>query len=320
MPKAKTARSKRARPTPYSKPLATASSSILKVSPNGQKPFPFLDLPLELRLSIYAYFLHMTTFYLPCLRLPLTSVPHCPTRSQAEVDAIQDSARDDESISKTRKSLNLVCLQITAEWSPLFYETTNSIVHASKRKLGFRPKHMVFDPYCNPWNFANDFLRVLHPSKLVMIKRIAYDIRPGNLDSFEDFPKLLTKHIDRISALEQITLHSYTYGLVDHGFLRFGYFPMDVWRTSPWRHRWEHIEQRFLGIGRKNHTVHAKKNGAGVLQGWNATRKLTVHLASPRDRYLTVRGVDVVFKKAGAATTETELPTIMLLWKGLAWE
>lgn len=316
MPKAKAVRSKKARSEPYSKSHKTTSSSILKTKPNGQKAFPFLDLPFELRMSIYAYFLQMTPYYLVCLRLPLRSLP-TSAQTPDDLATLRDSERDYAVISRTRKALNRVCRQITAEWSPLFWETTSSIVHASKGNLGyFQPRHMILDPFCNPWNFANDFLRVLQPSKLAMIKRIAYDIRPGDFDSFADFPKLLMKHIDRLPALEQLTLNSNAHGLGDHGFVRLGSYPMEVWRLSNWHHRWEQIEQRFLGIGRKNQTIRAKRNGAGVLQGWNATRKLRVHRAYPRDGHLTIRGVAVIFKKAGSATTGTEPPSIKLLFEG----
>ena len=316
MPKKKIPRSKKTRSKPYPTTHTTSSSSIIRTAPNGQKSFPFLDLPFELRLSIYALFLHITPYYLQCLKLPLRNIPD-PTQTSDDPAILSDSQQDYAKMLRTRKSLNQVCHQITDEWSPLFWETTTAIVHASKRHLGyFQPRHMILDPNCNPWSFANDFLRVLTPPKMGMIKRITYDIRPGAFDSIADFPKLLMKYIDRLPALEQLALTSQTFNLVDHGFVRIGSYPIDVWRTSQWQRKWEQIEQHFLGIGRKNQTIRARRNGAGVLEGWNATRKLTAHHAHPRDAYLTVRAVAVVFKKAGSATTETEPPTIKLLFEG----
>jgi hypothetical protein len=316
MPKLKRAQRKTSRSGPYPETLNKVPSTTHTTVSHGCTTFPFLDLPFELRLIVYANLLRMTPYYLPSLHLPLTSFPDL-AQLQAGMAALQRSEVDHRATSKTRKSLNLVCHQISAEWSPLFYETTTAIVHASKRKLGyFKPKHMVLDQCCNPWHFANDFLRILQPAKLASLKRIAYEVRPGDFDSFDDFPKLLMKHIDRLPSLEKLSLYSPTMAWTDHGFVRLGDHSIDLWRRSICHLKWENLEERFLGLGKRNQTLCAKRQGAGVLQGWNITREMRVKNTYPGETILTVRGVAIVFKKGGPATTEDQPPSIKVLFKG----
>ncbi|KAK5043619.1 hypothetical protein LTR84_011333 [Exophiala bonariae] len=284
MPKLNKAGRKAPRPQPYPKKDPKKSSDTIKNKSHPQPDSPFLNLPSETRLTIYGYFLQTKPH-------PPTVIDFPATRSQAKalIDgnlvasfaSLEESRkRHDREISITRKSLNLVCRKITAEWSPLFYRTTTITVHRAKTKwVGYHTAR-----YCNPPSFAHDFLRVLHPSKLANIKKIAYDVPKDDVHFVADFPKHLVKYISKLTSLESLSIRCDPHKRESHLWIStcFIHSPKSieidtcVRRESPVTSKcyWEDIELFFLGLGKNNTTLPAKKLGAGIFEGWDLKRTL----------------------------------------------
>lgn len=93
-------------------------------------------------------------------------------------------------------------------------------------------------------------------------------------------------------------------------------------RASLGRHRtlWEDVEKLFLGLSEQNQTLHAKRQGAGILKGWKVERKLVYQTAGHSfmvtglsSLVCWVNDMEIVFKKAKVATTEDQPPLLKLL-------
>lgn len=83
---------------------------------------------------------------------------------------------------------------------------------------------------------------------------------------------------------------------------------------------WEDVERLFLGLGEQNQTLHAKRQGAGILKGWKVEKKMIYQTA--RHPFLEsrlnpqcywVNDMEIVFEKAKVAATEDQPPPLKLL-------
>ncbi|EXJ94807.1 hypothetical protein A1O1_03205 [Capronia coronata CBS 617.96] len=195
------------RQTPYCKQAAIQARKTPQIFPQRSR---FLELPLEVRLSLYSYFID----------IPLT------------IGCGYDYTNKEMVLA--RKTLLLVCRQMHEEWAPLFFRSTTVVVNTLKEE--FRANHgpgvekswLIAGSSCiaptdfhNASGFGNVFLKCLDPYKLRNLRSLKFDAtvwtrahsyRPQSRHPYVDFQglrdlgRVLQQHKDIFVSLEEVTL------------------------------------------------------------------------------------------------------------------
>ena len=118
----------------------------------------FLDLPTEVRLQVYGY---LSTFI------------------NAESANSVKQRRERSQVLTTRYSLQLVCRQITTEWSPLFYATTTIVANGVSR-LNEMTREFGKRSFSGPEPFIDFFRANCHGHLFTTVRRISYEEKGDN--------------------------------------------------------------------------------------------------------------------------------------------
>lgn len=237
--------------------------------PSCHPQLSFLDLPAEIRLQVYGHFV---------------TIPAATTRTSKE--QIDHRAE----VILTRYSLQLLCRQISAEWSPLFYSTTTITVNGAVRYKELS-RTQVHSAGLSPDLFESNFLladQSLHI--LNAIKRIHYDatIQEGfyrrNTDyaGMQELSNIIATHHDVLTSLEEITLLSSGISQKTCQALRKGYSLKWCWLYSTAHRAGGHKGWRD-----------AQKC---LIANWTAIRRMHLQREGARQSFDQVA---LVFRKAG---------------------
>ncbi|EXJ60334.1 hypothetical protein A1O7_04486 [Cladophialophora yegresii CBS 114405] len=233
--------------------------------------FRFMDLPLEVRMGVYDYFV---------------AAPKDAAGSDEGFSAITEAGKESHRcfplqrrvdagfveeltiILKTRRSLLSVSHQINAEWSPVFFRTTTIIVHGPI--LEYLHDGGVGTTTGRALGFEKFFLRSASASTLGNIRRLCYDASihgpfesvsyskatTVNFPNLRQFARILDRYRTDLSSLQEVEL--YARWQIWHGRNRWpGWWVQSsnaaasVWTAASDGGLWEEIEHLLVRRNRR---------------------------------------------------------------------
>ena len=292
------------------------------------EPFRFLDLPTEVRLEIYSYLVNVPE-RVKWPRISLGSFSY----NVSLVDEVGRRAEEDykrvhKETALTRRSLLLLCRQINAEFSSIFYRTSKVIIHRDRVRLDcFRgdwgahilPWPEVSDPIptrkiitrSDAAFFRTTYFRDAKQSTMSQIRHLDYDASiwdkfvwlPYEMWTICDQDNHLTTNIDfvglhklsRVLAKYKDSFPSlesvrlHGVGDVSNGAYRLGHETLGRAPSKIWEVANE--GGRWEGVERAFGDVPTLQSGA--LHGWKISRKVVYS-------NFHVRYVEVTFRKPSA--------------------
>ena len=154
----------------------------------------FLDLPMEIKVKIYACYIHV----------PKIALEESPSQDDEAKTLMDPKLEESRQIKQTRKSLLLVSRQVHEDWAPTFYSTTTIIVN---------PK-LSSSLTASRADFGNVF-KGQESTKVSQITKIKYkkDLRSkdssdevsADMQRMKDF---IEEYYGRLPALRKITFYA----------------------------------------------------------------------------------------------------------------
>lgn len=250
---------------------------------SSDQAFRLMDLPAEVRLKVYDCF----------AEVPPHDEPTVPNRSQsgdaqwwAGMKALRVVVKERRAVLVTRVSLLSVCRQIHAEWFPIYFRSTDIIVHGPKHAYWGKTykRDCTVIGMGQKLTFDKVFLQITSQKVLSQIRKLRLDASMpsginwcGDLGSLptsvnwsnlRSFAGVLARCCHSMPLLHEVELYARysSFNSVNDSIVWYGTNrrnPTHVWNSDNEGGRWEEIESLLT-------------RETAALEGWNITRYINV--------------------------------------------